>query len=54
MRMPDTPRIRPVAKVEQAAPHPPVSLDQSFQNFLNRSGAISVYRTVCMMFLWPM
>ena len=27
---------------------------QSFQKFLNRSGAISVYRTVCMMFLWPM
>ena len=23
---------------------------QSFQKFLNRSGAISVYRTVCMMF----
>jgi hypothetical protein len=27
---------------------------QSFQKFLNRSGAISVYRTVCMIFLWPM
>ena len=26
---------------------------QSFQKFLNRSGAISVYRTVCWMFLWP-
>jgi hypothetical protein len=28
-------------------------LCQSFQRFLNRSGAISVYRTVCMIFLWP-
>jgi hypothetical protein len=27
---------------------------QSFQKFLSPSGAISVYRTVCMMFLWPM
>lgn len=26
---------------------------QSFQKFLNRSGAISVYRTVCMIFLCP-
>jgi len=33
-------------------PSGPVSV-QSFQKFLNRPGAISVYRTVCMMFLWP-
>jgi hypothetical protein len=25
---------------------------QSFQNALNLSGAISVYRTVCAIFLW--
>src|SRR4029077_20317533 len=31
-----------------------IGIFQSFQKFLNRSGAISVYRTVCMMFLWPM
>ena len=30
------------------------AITQSCQKFLNLPGAISVYRTVCMIFLWPM
>jgi hypothetical protein len=44
--------LNPISRrVARECQLPPIF--HSFQNDLNLSGAISVYRTVCAMFLWP-